>query len=209
MQPNNPYGPPPTQPGQQNNYDFIMNPGPPSKRSMLPRGNNLLVRVAIVAVLLIVLLIGFNVVRNLLNGPSNYPYLLEVAQDQTSIIHISDAAQQQRGLSEQNLNFALTADLAMNSARPELAQYMRKAGFKVKPKELSKKISTETDTKLSDAATASTYNEVFAEVMKAQLDEYQNDLKTAYTHTKGKNGRELLSSQHDAADLLRKQLEAR
>jgi hypothetical protein len=208
MQPTNPYAPPP-QPGQPQSYDFIMNSGQQPKRPIMPGSNNLLVRVILVAGLLLVLLITFIFVRKLLNGPSNYPYLLEVAQDQTAILHVVDAAEQQTGLTEQNMNFALTTDLAMNSARSELTSYMRQAHFKVKGKELGLKISSKTDTRLSEAAAASTYNETFQAVMNEQLDAYQNDLKTAYNHTKGKNGRELLSNQHDAADLLRKQLDSR
>lgn len=209
MQPNTPYVQPPTQPGQQPNYDFIMNSGQPQKKSLLPGSDNLLGRLIIVAVLLILVFVGFSVVRSILSGPSPELYYKIITQDQTALLDTLKKSELETTLSEKNKTFAVTAKLSLMSARSETIQYMNLAGFKVKEKELTLRIKPENTAKLTQAAAASTYNEVFEEVISEQLDTYQRDLKTAYHHTKGPKGRELLSKKYDDAGLLRKQLESR
>jgi hypothetical protein len=204
MQPNNPYAPTP-----QPDYDFIMNHGQQPQKSMFPGSGSKIGRILIIGVGLVVLLIIFSVVRGLLTGKSSMPEIIGVAQDQASIIHLASNAIEQENISEQNLNFALTTQLSVKSSQTNTLNYLSKNKVKVKPKVLVLKTSTKTDQDLATAATNSNYNEVFHDTMKTQLETYQRDLQSAYQHTKGPNGKALLSKNFDAAELLLTQLDSR
>lgn len=191
-------------------YEFIVNPGAPPHRSRLPGGGSLLGRVIVIAIGLILLLTVFSVVKNLLNGNSNTPLLASVAQDQQAVIHLSANAltqkQNQVAFSTTNTNFAVTSQLGLTSQQAELLKYMKLNHKKVSPKTLNLKVSQATDTQLTAAAAASTYDQTFHDIMQAKLNTYLLDLKQAYNATKGQKGQQLLSKDYDAAQLLLTQL---
>lgn len=204
MQPQQPYQvPPPQQPAP--NYDFILSPAAPPKRRPLG-GGSMLSRLLLVGGILVVLMIVFVVIKNLASGPSNYPVLLTVAQDQQELIHLSTAAGQQQTLATAAKNFATTAQFGLTSQQAQFTDYLKKNGHHVPAKTLNLKISKTTDDQLAAAASAGTYGQTFKEVMQSQLTTYSQDLKRAYAQTTGRKGRQLLSNDYDAAQLLLQQL---
>ena len=187
---------------QPQTYDFIVNPDKPPKTPLLTGGSSLAVRVAVVSGGLLVLLIAFIVLKGIIAGSPKLDSMLTVAQDQQELIHLTTNTGQQQNLSTANQNLAATAQLSLNSAQDQLVNYMTKNGFKVKPKVLTQKVSTSIDTQLTNAATAGTYDQTFQDTIKSQLNTYTDDLKQAYGQISGKNGRALLSSDYNQAQLL-------
>jgi hypothetical protein len=204
MQPQNSYTPGPLPTNLPPGYEFMANSPSPKKSMGVP--NSPLIRVAVVLVGLLVLIVLFSIVKGILSGGSNRPQLLSVAQDQQEIIHIVTAAQMEKSLSVTNRNTAITAQLGVTSGQSQLIQYMSKAGFKVKPKELSLKLSALTDKKLATASINSAYDSTFQSVMETELATYQQDIQAAYGKTKGKYGQTILKNQYDGSKLLLEQL---
>jgi hypothetical protein len=200
-QPAQPQAPPPHQP-----YDFIMNPASAPKAPLLPGGNSLLKRVLVVGGGLVLLLIVFSILKGVLGGGSNLQSYVGIAQDQQGIIHIVNAATQQKDLSQNSLNFATTAQLSLSSAQSDLVDYLGKNGQKLDRKQLNLGVSTALDKQLGAAIVASTYEQTFREVMQNKLTEYMSDLQKAFGQSKGKNGRTLLSDDYKQAKLLAAQL---
>lgn len=168
----------------------------------------MIVRIGVVAGILLVLLAGFVIVRSILSGGSNLDQFVAIGQQQQELIHLAENASAERGLSNTNKNFAVTAQVSLKSSQRELLQYLRSNKQKVDGKQLSMTISSATDKELETAAKNGTYNKDFYEVMKAKLDRYQTSLKQTYNQTEGPKGRELLSNEHKKAQLLAKQLNA-
>lgn len=189
-------------------YEFIMNPEQQPKQPFLPGSNSVPTRFLVVGGLLIVLMVAFVVVKGLLAGKSNLPGFVTVAQDQQSLIHITQQASQQPDLSTDNKNFAATAQLSLNSAQSNLLTYLKQNHQKVSAKQLNLRISANTDNQLQNAAAGSTYNQTFKEVMSTQLHGYVNALQSTYQQITGPKGKALLNSDYTQAKLLLTQLES-
>lgn len=218
MQPQGPYTPPPMPPYGQaptpvqpnpNNmpagYEFMAATQPPH-RTNLPQAP--VSRILMLLGGLLALIIVFAIFKSLISGGGNAAELLTVVQDQQEITHIAADAQTQQILSTTNKYFTNTAALGVASDQTSTISYMAKNNIKVKDKQLGLKISAATDTQLSNAAAASSYDSVYKSIMQARLTSYQKDLKAAYAKTPGTNGRKLLNDNYDHAKLLLEQLDA-
>lgn len=190
-------------------YDFITNP-PAQPRNRFSLGSSsLAVRIMLFSGGLLVLLVGFVVIKNVLSGSSSLPGIVTVAQDQQAILHVLDGAGQQNDLSSSSQNFIATANLTLNSSQSDTIGYLSKNGHKLNKKEIGLKISSSTDAQLQSAQTAGTYDSTFKQVMTAKLNAYVTDLQSAYTQTDGPVGQSLLSDQYDQAKLLLIQLDTK
>lgn len=193
-------------------YGFITQPPKPPRRGLtLPGNGSPLMRIVIVLGGLLVLLILFVVIKGLLSGGGNTQALTTVAQDQQEMIHIitngtTAATQQQAVLSSADQNFAATAQLSLTSAQKQLVAYLKTNGKKISLKTLNLKISPAIDQQLTTAASNSTYDTTFKQVMQSKLTNYEAALKAAYKQTKGRKGRQLLSNEYNGAQLLLTQL---
>jgi hypothetical protein len=191
-------------------YDFIMNAGeqPAASRLPLPRLDSMPKRALLAGVGLLAVLIIFIVVKGALSGSSNLPLFVGVAQDQQEMIHLttntSTGGQQLLGAASQN--FAATTSASLTSSQSAILTYLAANGNKVKGKQLGLKVSQQLDTQLANATAAGTYDQVFQQIMKAQLTTYLNDLNQTYQKTTGKKGRALLNSSYIQAKLLLSQL---
>jgi hypothetical protein len=215
VQPQQPAVTPPDAAPVGPDYGFITEPPKPQRQPFklpgLGNGSSLPVRIAVVAGSLLLLVIIFAIARSLLSGGGNTEVLTNVAQQQQSMIHIlqngaGENNQQQAVLSDTNQNFAATAKLSLTSAQQELIQYMANNGKKVKTKNLSLKIDPKVDEQLSTAASNSTYDPVFKQVMQDQLTSYEKAIQAAYKETSGPKGRALLQQEFQGAQLLLTQL---
>lgn len=200
MPPNNPYNP---------DYSFITTPPQTAPHRPLPGTTSRGGRIAWAIVGLVVLLILFNIVKGVVSGPSIWPQFINIAEDQTEILHLASGAvtAQQTGISTANKNFALTTQATMTTAQANTLQYLKNNGHKVKSKQLNFKISTSLDSQLTTAAGAGDYDSTFQQIMQAKLNAYQQDLKATYAHTTGPKGKTLLSQDYDAASLLLTELQ--
>ena len=195
-------------PGQQQPYDFILNPEQPKRGFTFPGGGNKVVRLAIILGGLLMILIIFAILKSfLISGPDYTPYV-SVAQDQQELIHLTTAAAKQQNLSVVNLNYTSTAKLSLSSSQTKLLAYLNKQHKKVSGKTLSLKVSTASDSQLTNAQSAGTYNQVYHDLVQTKLNTYLNDLNHAFQISNGKNGRALLKDDYTQAQLLLKQINA-
>ena len=202
---------PPAQQGP--NYNFIMEPPKPERRSLLPTNSGPAIRIALILGGVLVVFVIFAVIKSLLfSSGGNKQALITVAQDQQAIIHIVTNAttgtqgQQPAVLSASNQSFAITTQLKINSAQTQLLTYLKANHVKASTKVLGLKVDAATDQQLSAAAANSTYDSTFQQVMQAKLNDYQSALDAAYKQTSGPNGRKLIKQEFQGAQLLLTQL---
>jgi hypothetical protein len=206
-----PAGPPPEEPRSLNHpqaYEFIMNPEKPLRKSLLPGGGSPILKILYIAGGLLMLVVAFVVVKNLVAGGSNFTPYISVAQDQQELIHLANGAVEQTDLSTTNRNFVASTRLSLGTSHSRFLSYLKQHGTKVSTKTLNAKVSTQTDNQLVAAASATTYNRTFREIMKNKLNGYSQDLKRGYQQAKNPQGQALLKSDYDQAQLLLKQLDA-
>lgn len=192
-----------------------MEPAKPQRRSMnfIPTGSSLLVRVAIIGVGIIILIILFSVIKGLVvTPPFDTTAMIGLAQDQQEMVHITSQAlqqstQQQAALSQNTMNFAVTAQASLSSDQNQMLSYLKANGKKVKSKVLSQKVSATTDEQLSSAAANSTFESTYIQLMQTALKNYQTALKTTFVSTKGPKGRQLLNQEYMSSQLLLNQLQ--
>ncbi len=191
------------------NYDFITNPALVKKSPLaFPGGGSLVGRIALVLGGIIIVLIIFMVAKSLLVKPSSTTYFVAVAQDQQALIHVSSAVATQQGIHTSTLNSAVTVNTTVASAQNTLKLYLKNNSTKLSPTVLNLKVSTTTDTLLTSAASAGTYDQTYATTMQTLLNTYKSDLQRAYGQAKGPKGKALLNADYDGATLLLKQLGA-
>lgn len=196
-------------PGNDQDYSFITNPETPPERSFFQSlgGGSLAVKITLVTGAIVAVFILILILRALVGGGNlNTETLLTVAQDQQELIHLSDGAGLQAGISTDNKNFSATLGLSLSSSQSQLLSYLAQNHKKINQKQLGMKVSATTDEQLASAASSGTYNQTFKQVMGSQLDQYGRDLQAAYQKNTGKKGRALLSDSYNQAILLAKQL---
>jgi hypothetical protein len=193
------------QPQPPANYDFILNPQKP-QRSVVP--SSLLQRVAIIGGGAVLLLILVTVVVNLLKGSdTSKPALLSVARQQQELIHLTDTAASQVGISSSNSISAVTIQLSISTEQKELLTYLGQNNIKVKPADLALGVSAKTDALITSAVSGGNYNAVFHTTLKDELTTYRQYLVRAYSTVKGPHGRNLIKQDVANTDLLLTQLE--
>jgi hypothetical protein len=191
---------------QQHDYEFIVNPGARPKRTPLSLpGGSLLKRVLVACGALFGLIVLIIIIKGLLGGGTDFTSFITVAQDQQELIHLSTNATQQQGLDTTSQNFAITAQLSLTSAQAQLLTYLKGNHQAVSAKVLNAKVSASLDSQLTTAASNSTYDSTFQQIMQNQLASYQQALSGAYK-TAGPVGKKLLSSDYNDAQLLLKQI---
>lgn len=193
----------------EDSYAFITNPEQPkgpSKFSGLFTAS-LPIRIGLLAGGLLILVVLFVIMRGLLsNAPDMTPFVT-IAQEQQELIHLVSNTPNQQHLSSGSRNLAATMNASLISTQGATIQYLTNNHKKLNEKQLNLKISAETDTQLTDAAAAGTYNTSFNEVIQAKLNAYANTLQQTYKKTTGKNGRTLLENSYQQAQLFQVQLD--
>ena len=202
-----PYVPPTPSPSGHDPYQFIVDPAKAPRKRIVPTGNSTAGRLVIGLASLFVLLIIFVVVKDLLGGSGglNQASLINVAQDQTELIHLSTGGVQD-AVSETTKNFAITTQLATTSQLNSLLAYLKAHGIKGSSSELTLKQSPAIDSQLNAALATTTFDPTFTSIMQSGLATYEKDLKQAYTLNSGVNARALLQTDYTGAALLAKQL---
>lgn len=189
-------------------FDFIVNPEiERPKRSIIPTGSSLPVKIAFFGSALVVVMIVFVVAKSLIGGSSTSPSYVSIVQDQQELIHLTTVAERQRDLSVANKNFVATASLSLSSSQAAMINYLAQNGKKIKSDQINIRISKTTDAQLASAAAAATFNESFKQVMKTKLTAYTRQLQQAYQESTGEKGKAILSDEYTQANLLLTQLE--
>ncbi|HET6925030.1 MAG TPA: hypothetical protein VFH39_04330 [Candidatus Saccharimonadales bacterium] len=190
-------------------YDFIMNRGQAAARSFaLPGSNSKLGRIALVAGIGVVLIILIAVVMSFLNRPTiSSVELVNAAQEQSELIRIAGIAANDQSAAQSTRNSAQTIQLSLGSAQSDLLGYLALNHIKIGKDVLQQRKDAQTDTELTSAQTAGTFDSTYAQIMQSQLTAYQQTLKAAYAAHPGPRGQKLLSDDYQAAGLLLVQLQ--
>lgn len=140
------------------------------------------------------------------SGSDKLTPLVGIAQQQTELVRITEAATGNDDISNQDVkNFAENIQLSVGSDKADLLSFLAKNGLKVKDKQLTAKQSSQTDDALEAATANGTYDTTLTRLLQDQLKAYQNTLKQNYTSTSSTVERDLLSSQYNNAQLLLEQ----
>jgi flagellar basal body-associated protein FliL len=199
---------PPNQQPQRPNLDFIMNPGPPPKKSLLPAGNSTMQRAIFAGVILVLLIIGLVVVSNLLSADTKElkATFTKAAQQQTELVRVAQLGNS--SVSQTAKNLGLNTSLTIASDQKLLVSTLAAHKVKISDKSLGKLANTETDKSLETAKAASNFDATFIGILDEQLKAYQTTLNDAYSHSKNKAVQETLRTEYAHAGLLVKQAEA-
>ncbi len=194
-QPSSPPPPPsnPTPPGQfnGNQFDFIMNPQQPQKKSLLPTGNPKLRMILIIVGIITVLVVIVVIATALLSGGSGATdKVVTLTEQQNEIIRIAAIGNTKAGGTQAKKLAAITSS-TITTDQVNTLSYLSKQGRKVKSKELSKTQNKKTDSDLAAAEQNGRFDEVFMRTLLQQLKDYQSNLQST-SPTLGKNGQELL-----------------
>ncbi|MBC7546878.1 hypothetical protein H7171_04000 [Candidatus Saccharibacteria bacterium] len=197
------------QPQNPNQFDFIINPQQPQRRSVKGFGGGMVKRIVVVGGGLVLLLIIFVVVKGLLTPTTNLPSIANLVARQQELIFITSQQNNTRDLSIETQSAVITTNLALQSEQKALLSYLSSQGFKVGPKDIGAYSTVSTTAKLKQAKEVSTYEPTLKEILQSRLDAYQTALAQTYDKTTGTIGRELLKNTYASSILLNKQLAKR
>lgn len=202
-----PSQPTPPQPGGQFNpgqYDFITNPVPQPKKTLLPTtGSSKLQRILIVTVIVVFLLILISVGYSILTGgsKSNTEQLTTVLQQQTEMVRVTELATSKLGGEPaQSINAKTHSTMISQSSQLKSAIASRK--IKVSTKSITAGKNAKTDQDLAAAAKNGRYDEAFVQTIRNSLEEYKKSLKSAYNGSDSTGIKEILNNDYSQVNLL-------
>lgn len=191
---------PPSQPTQEPGaYDFITNPAQPKKRSLLNGGDKkgfLIMVLGGLGIVTLLVLIGGLV----FGGDSDRETLLDVAKQQSAIIEIAETGNEKAG-TNQAKSLALTTQLTITTQQTDLVNQIAKTG-KVKEKSYASGASSKITSELEAAELNGRFDEVFSNILKQELTEYQQEIKVANSKVSSKKAKKLLADDYEQTALL-------
>jgi hypothetical protein len=202
--------PPPDAPATP--YDFFMQPKPAMPSHPLPMngkhlgaypgkpapGMNKFLLIAAGGVALVIILVLIVVLSP--KDPASQQFF-GIAQTQQEIVRLctkGSATAKYRS----TRYFAVTCSTAVTTSQKQLLAYMDSLKFKYNSKLLGATADSQADTKLKSATASSTYDDTFRDIMEAKLTQYDSALTAQLGVTTGANGRDLLTKNQRAAELL-------
>lgn len=203
MPPNNQYPQSPTPPSgnfDSSQYDFIMNPGSPQKKSLLPGGPKAKVALLFGGIGLVVILFFVIILSVLSGGSSATDNLVAVARKQNEVIRIADVGTKD-ATDEKTMKLATMTQLVVTSDQKAMVDYLAKEGNKVGAKDLAIGADSKTDQKLEAAESNGRFDETFTEIILALLKEYQRSLRTGYEGL-GKAGKQIIDQSYENVSLI-------
>lgn len=151
-------------------------------------------------------MILLNVFKGFFTTEPPFNAYITTAQNQQQLIHLTTNALGQTDLPLELRNFSATAQASLTSSQAATLRYLSSNGKQVKVNELTIGVSTALDQRLQTANAATTFNQTYQDIMKAQLSSYMTHLQQAYDASTGANGRTLLKDEYQQAQLLMQQL---
>ncbi len=206
MQPDNlpPNNPLPNQPAPGNldssQFDFILNPQTPPKKSLLPNDPKIKMAIfalgilVIVGILLVVIFSIFN------SGDSSTESLVKIARQQNEIIRVANDGTR-KASSESTKKLASLTYLTTTTDQKNLSEYLSKQNKKLNPKELKSSSSADTDKTLANASSNGRYDEEFTKTLTELLKEYQSSLQSTYDSL-GPKAKEVTKQSFDNVTLI-------
>ncbi|MCA9329829.1 hypothetical protein KDA11_04240 [Candidatus Saccharibacteria bacterium] len=192
---------------QQNQYDFILNneQNQPKKSFNLFNGGSKVQRIFLFAgagtLMLIVVMLAYSMLSS--GDKSQSERLLSIAQQQTEIIRVTGLAKNKaRSTATQSL--ASTTSITIQSSKNDITELLKKSRVKVNDKIFNSAIDPRTDETLESASLNNRYDQVFTEIVTAELKSYQLKLKEAFDNTSSKAQKEALEKSYNSVSTLLK-----
>lgn len=191
------------QPGS--NYDFIINPEKPAKRKLVGiGGDSFIIKVLLLVGGAIIVMAVLAIAINLLFGSRNsVESLVLLSQDQQEITRLSGLGKD--ATSQDVKNAAINTLLSVESQQAELMAYLAKRGREVKDVELDLKKDAAADKRLEIAKQASLFDSTYTNLMRTELTDYAQAIKSTYDATTIEQQRDLLNKHYKGVQLLLKQ----
>ncbi len=183
---------PPSYPGGNNAYDFILNGNQKPKKTLLPnaktkKGRLLLVVGGAVGIIFLLAII----LSLVLGGGGGTQDLLAIAKTQTEIARVSNASTlKARDITTRN--FVATVGITISSQQQQTVSYLASHKEKISPKTLALSVNPKTDAALKTAESAGRYDQELLTVLEKSLADYQVQLSQTYKATSSKSQKTLL-----------------
>jgi predicted metalloprotease len=192
-----------------NNYDFIVNPGAPPKKPLIPKlgGGSFTKKLLFILGGAVIVVMLMWVVGNIIGGSSvNTAEVKSLTQAQQEITRVAEEGAQ--NATDQELkNAAVSTQLTIASQQKEWMAFLAQYGTEVKEEELELKHNATTDKTLEDAKASSTFDLAFDQTMESYLGQYSNTLKTDFEKSTDATQRTLLKAHYEQTQLLLEQYE--
>lgn len=195
---------PTTPPDQTQSYDFIMNPKKKKISKNPLAGKSMKQQIIVIGIALVAVFIVINIAKGLLSGKSDKDYYINIVQNQQQLIVLSENALDVNSLSTENRNFAVTTLVSVRSDQVRTLRYLSKQKVKIKPAVLNSKVDLQANKKLAAAIPNDRYNQLFSEISKEKIKNYQSSLVQTYKISDNKATKKVLSQYYDSAELLKK-----
>ena len=128
-----------------------------------------------------------------------------IAQTQQEIIRVCTQGSL-KGKTQTTRNFSITCVTTLTTSQQQLLAYMSKAKLDYDSKQLEGKKNSQTDTRLTQAQSSSTFDSVYREIIQAQLTAYNRSLTAQLGTTTSSTGREVLTKNQTTNEILTKML---
>ncbi len=203
--------PPPTslpQPGDTNNYDFIVAEQKPASGSKFripfrltkdPFINKIILIVG--GTVLFMTIVGI-VISLFFGGKSDVNTFVGLAQREQEILRIS--ALNNSAVEQSVKNAAVNTEISIKSHQNSTLAYLSSQKREVKSKELGLKQDQSADNRLKIAKDTSAFDTTFTSVMRSQLTTYANELKSAYDSNEKSSQRDVLARKYNDVQMLLK-----
>ncbi|HEX3568586.1 MAG TPA: hypothetical protein VHT70_02825 [Candidatus Saccharimonadales bacterium] len=202
-----PYPPAQTPPPQQNPYEFIVNPTPPSKRPLLGAHipgikDPFIAKIIMIlgGVIILMVIVGI-IVSVLFSGKTNTQDLVGIAEAQTELVRVATQGTTQ-STQQITKNLAINVELGVQTNQQQFLDYLGKHGQKLGTKTLGLKHSSTTDQQLTTAIQSSTFDSVFVQIMQNQLQSYVSELEQAGNNASSTTAKQLIQTSLGAAQKL-------
>jgi hypothetical protein len=165
---------------QADPYGFITNPESQPKRR-ISFGNTPRQRIVIVGVGFVLLIIIFLILSNVFNraGNAQKDRLIGLAQTQAEIIRVAELADKQ-STDINTRTLAINTKLTLQTDLQATTEFLAKRGVELGGKTLELGKDPQTDKALDEAKVSSRFDEIFAQQLKDQVEDYRELLKSAY-----------------------------
>ena len=192
-------------------YSFITNPSSTKPKRFNLNGSSMKIKILVIIGGVIILWILFSVISSLLANPIyNTADFTSVLQNQAELIHIfsvdTSTTQELSSLTPTNQGLVNSALLVFTSDQNRTLAYLKSNGTVINPILLTQGINPSYDTELTNSLQTNEFNQVFDQIVKAQLNQYAKILNQTYTSTKGPKGKAMLRSEYSNVNLINKQI---
>lgn len=190
---------------QQNPYGFLGDT--PAKKSLFGNAPKKMVMLFVggVAALLVVAII---VMVSLFSGGDPAEASLRTTlQRQLEIVRITSMEQVTEGTGRDTKNLSANVLATVQSDNTKLTSAVSAVGIEFEEEQLASPSSATTTSKIENAVSAGTLNEVTIEILAAELEAYRAELTATYEQTNTEAIRGVLEAAFANTDLLLEQLE--